>query len=343
MTVNHPDGGMCWKTASLALKNNNLLQFSRVSVCCAAAIKGENTMPMCVHRIRPGDSLSAIAGQYGFGTDWKPIWNYNTQVKKVLHSGNKNDIPAGTTIVIPRTAREYAAAINGLQDLLGEIDKDTAKSLKELDGYKAEADRTAAAVDITADVLFAAKGAAKASIKYGPRYAQYIIRKEALTAVMSAADKLSGLGESNEGLVVKNAGKATIEQSVMLQAKRAFDAQKGQRSFATGMAQSMGKKAAVTSAKAIAPVEMANGVGEAVDILCDVALAVGKGAIAAVEAVAPSKVAKAFIWATAGEHPDDTNARMKKHVADTGRKSAERLRTTIAKLQSEQKVVHSAA
>jgi len=298
-------------------------------------------MPICVHKIRPGDSLSAIASQYGFGTEWRPIWNYNTVIKKLLRSGSQDNIPVGTTIVIPRTAQEYDNAVRSLKELQAEIDKDTAKSLRELDGYKAEADRTGAAVDITADVLLAAKGAVKASIKYGPRYAKYIIRKEALTALIGTADKLAGLSDSNEGLVVKNAGKAVVDQSVMIQAKRAFDAQKAHKGFATGMAKSMGKKAAVTSAKAIAPVEMANGVGEAVDILCDVALAVGKGAIAAVETVAPSKVAKGIVWAMAGEHPDDTNARMKKHVESTGRQSAQRLRDTITKLQVEKKKVYN--
>ena len=300
------------------------------------------TMSMCVHNIRPGDSLSAIAEQYGFGGKWQPILNFNIH-KKILTSRDERKIPAGVSIVIPRTPREYDGAIKSLRDLLVEVDRDMAKSLRELDGYKAEADRTGAAVDIAADVAFAAKGAVKASIKLGPRYAKYIMRKEVLQVALSTADKLAGLGDSNDGLVVKNAGKAAVEQSVMMQAKRTFDAQKGQRSFATGMAKSLGKKATVTSAKAIDPVEMANGVGELVDVFCDVALAVGKGAVSAVEAVAPSKVAKSFVWWKSGEHPDDTNARMKKFVTSTNQKSAERLRTTITKLQVEKKKVYGTA
>lgn len=297
-------------------------------------------MPMSVHKIRPGENLTVIAGQYGFGNAWKPIWKYNTVVKNTLVAVDKDRIPSGKSIVIPRTEKEYDEAIRSLQTLLTEVDRDTAKSLRELDGYKAEADRVGAAVDIAADVAFAAKGAVKASVKLGPRYAKYIMRKEAMTAALSAVDKVAGLGDSNEGLIVKNAGTAAVDQAVMMQAKRAFDAQKGKQGFATGMAKSMGKKAAVTSAKAIAPVEMANGVGEIVDVLCDVALAVGKGAVKAVEAVAPSKVAKGFVWVKSGEHPDDTNARMKRFVASTGKKSAERLRKTISVLQKEKKNVY---
>ncbi len=300
-------------------------------------------MPMRVHTIQSGDSLSAIAQQYGFEGGWEPIWKYNTRVKHTLTSGDRNKISPGIAIVIPRTTEEYNKAIAGLKTLLTDVDKDTAQSLKELAGYKADADKVGAAVDIAADVAFAAKGAVKASMKYGPRYAKYIMRKEAFQAVLSAADKLSGLGDSNEGLVVKSAGDAAVEQSVMLQAKRSFDAQKAKASFTTGAAKSLGKKATVTSAKAIAPVEMANGVGELVDVLCDVALAVGKGAVTAVEAVAPSKIAKGFVWMTTGEHPDDTNTRMKKFIEDAGQRSAKRLRGTIASLETEKNKVYGVA
>lgn len=299
-------------------------------------------MPMRVHTIRSGDSLSAIAEQYGFEGGWDPIWKYNCK-KQILTSGDSSRIPVGVDIIIPRTAKEYDTAIGGLKTLLTDVDKDTAQSLKELAGYKAEADKVGAAVDIAADVAFAAKGAVKASLKYGPRYARYIMRKEAFQAVLSAADKLSGLGDSNEGIVLKNAGQAVVDQSVMLQAKRSFDAQKAKGSFATGAAKSLGKKAAVTSAKAIAPVEMANGVGELIDVLCDVALVVGKGAVKMVEAVAPSKLAKGFVWITTGEHPDDTNTRMKKFIQEAGQRSAKRLRGTIASLETEKVEVYGAA
>jgi len=296
-------------------------------------------MPIRVYKIRPGDSLSAIAEQHGFGSKWQPILNYNVE-KKILTSRDERKIPIGVSIVIPRMAEEYDAAIKGLQDLLSEVEKDMVKSLKELDGYKAEADRVGGYVDIAADVVLAAKGAVKASIKYGPRYAKYIMRKEVLQAAVSTVDKLVGLSDSNDGLIIKNAGKAVVDQSVMIQAKRAFDAQKGQSSFTTGMAQSMGKKAAVVSAKSIAPVEMANGVSEIVDVLCDMAFKVGKGTIAVVEQIAPSKAAKAFVWFVSGEHPDDTNDRMKRFVASTNKNSSARLRTTIVKLQSEKKEVY---
>ena len=73
-------------------------------------------------------------------------------MRKALHVADQDRIPAGATIVIPRKAKEYDEAIKSLQQLLAEVDKDTAKSLKELDGYKAEADRIGAAVDIADSV-----------------------------------------------------------------------------------------------------------------------------------------------------------------------------------------------
>ena len=296
-------------------------------------------MPVVTHQIRQGETLSGIAKEYGFGSNWQPIMNLNVH-KKLLSTTDERRIPAGSSILIPRTAQEYDAAIASLNDLLRQVDKDATQSIKELDAYKAEADRTGAYVDIAADVAFALKGAVKASITYGPRYAKYVIRKETLEAAVSVADKVLGLSESDEGRIVKSAGDAVVDQSVMLQAKRAFDNQKAGKSFQANLAGSMAKKAAVTSAKVVAPIEMTNGVGEIVDVVCDVALAAGKGVIKAVEAVAPSKVAKGIVWAQSGEHPDDTNARMKRFVHTTRQKSATRLRTTITKLKDERKVVY---
>ncbi len=296
-------------------------------------------MPVITHQIRHGETLSGIAKEYGFGSNWQPIMNLNGH-KKLLNTNDERRIPAGASILIPRTAKEYDEAIASLNDLLRQVDKDTTQSLKELDTYKAEADRVGAAVDIAADVAFALKGAVKASVKYGPRYAKYVIRKETLEAAVSVTDKLLGLSESDEGRIVKSAGDAVVEQTVMTQAKRAFDAQKARKDFNKGLVGSMAKKAAVTSAKVVAPIEMTNGVGDLVDVVCDVALAAGKGVIAAAEAVAPSKVAKHIVWVQSGEHPDDTNARMKRFVQTTKQKSATRLRTTITKLQDEKKLVY---
>jgi hypothetical protein len=298
-------------------------------------------VPIRVHKIKAGETLAAIAQQYGFGSDWKPILNINVD-KGILTTRDETRIPAGKDLLIPRSRQEYDEAIRALKVLLNEVGKDMAQSLRELDGYKAEADRTGTAVDIAADVAFAVKGAAKASIKYGPRYAKYVMRKEAFSAALSTAEKLAGMSDSNEELVVKNTGKAVVDQSVMMQAKRVFDGQKAQKSFGVGMAKSLGKKAAVTSAKTVAPVEMANGLGEVVDVLCDAAMAIGSGAVKAVEAVAPSKIAKGFVWFRSGEHPDDTHTRMKRFVESTNRNSADRIRTTITKLHKEKADVYGA-
>ena len=299
-------------------------------------------MPATTYMIKSGDTLSRIAEQHGFGSNWQPIRNLNIH-RKTLTPGSETRLPIGKPILIPRTTNEYDLAIQGLKELLFEVDKDTNKSLRELDEYKREADRVGTHVDIAADIAFAAKGALLASWKLGPRYANYIMRKEAFGAAMKVAEKLTGLGDSSEELVMKNAGKAVVDQSVMYQVKRTFDAQKGNKSFAAGMAQSFAKKAAITSAKTIAPIEMTNGIGEVVDVLCDVALAAGGGLVNSIEAVAPSKVAKGFVWYQTGEHPDDTHARMKRFVQSTNRKSVDRLRSTITKLQSEKQAVYSVA
>ena len=86
-------------------------------------------MPVTTHQIRQGETLSGIAKEYGFGNNWHPIMNLNVH-KKLLNTNDERRIPAGSSILIPRTAEEYDDAIASLNDLLRQVDKDAAQSIK---------------------------------------------------------------------------------------------------------------------------------------------------------------------------------------------------------------------
>ena len=289
-------------------------------------------MPSKEHVIRSGETLSGIAGQYGFSGNWKPIWNYNTKVRKTLTSGDPDLIRAGVKITIPRTSMEYDVAISRLTKLLAYVDIDKEKNLRELRGYKAEADTMGARVDLAADVAFAIKGSVKASIKYGPRLAKVVMRKEALSLISSAALSVAELkGSSNEELVIQSVGTAYADSSLFRGTKIHGD--KLGRHFRKNIAKSFIKKAATTVAKTVAPVEKASGFAEAVGFVCDLAL---KG----VEAVSPSNVAKLYVWARTGEHPADTYASMQRLVSKQAMNSRKRLEQSIKYVHHEKATVY---
>jgi hypothetical protein len=64
-----------------------------------------NGMRPITHRIARGETLESIAKKYKF-RHWKPIWLYNTKVRKVL-GPNPDLITPGIDIIIPRSERGY--------------------------------------------------------------------------------------------------------------------------------------------------------------------------------------------------------------------------------------------
>jgi len=93
------------------------------------------------------------------------------------------------------------------------------------------------------------------------------------------------------------------------------------------------KQGALFVAKAVAPAEAANGLAELTSILCDAVL---KG----VDAIAPSNVAKAYMWLTTGETPEDTYKRTRKAIQDGYQRSIEHLRTAKTGLEQQKKAVY---
>jgi hypothetical protein len=71
---------------------------------------------MVTHTIQQGETLSSIARRYKF-TSWKPIWIFNTQVRRVLLSGDPDRIATGITIFIPRSEDGYDHLIQQLKVL----------------------------------------------------------------------------------------------------------------------------------------------------------------------------------------------------------------------------------
>jgi len=93
------------------------------------------------HQVKHGDTLAAIAKQYGFA-QWKPVWNYNgPRVLKILTDANL--IRAGDQLFIPRSRKGYDDLIRKLEVLKQQVSGMMDQIGFELEGehYKHQADR----------------------------------------------------------------------------------------------------------------------------------------------------------------------------------------------------------
>ena len=259
--------------------------------------------------------------------NWKPIRNFNA---KVLTSGSDDLIYPGVKIIIPRTNAEYDETIARLKNLLGYVDRDKEATLKEMQQNKANTDRRGAQVDIAADIIFAGKGAAKGFLKYGGKVRKVVMRKHAYAAATSAAIAISN-ANGLEGVVLKSTGSAISDSSIFQGTRR--HGRKLQSNFKKSIAQSVTKMAVTNVARAIAPLEKANGFAAAVDAICSIA-------IGGIEAVSPSKVAKFYVWIRTGEHQDDTYNNMQRVVKKGAIWEKNRLKEAIKKLTRDQKLVY---
>lgn len=286
------------------------------------------------YSIQSGDSLSKIAQKFGF-KGYEPIWIYNTQVKNNLTSGDPNKIDVGVKVVIPKTQSEYGEAIKRLQELIVSVQQDFGEIAGDLDNAKRETDQYGDNLDLAADVLMIAKSGTKQVLKLGSKKMKtLVVKKKILEATTKIATDKAFAGESsNEKLVVEQAAGAVVDNSIMMMAKNQFNAAKAKDEFATGMAKGLAKKGAVMVTKSVVPVEEANGAVEVVSMVADFL-------IGGLDAIKPTNVAKTWIWATTGEHPDTAYDKAQKHIRQQQQASLSILSETISKLEAERKLLY---
>lgn len=287
------------------------------------------------YTIQPGDSLSAIAHAHGFGSNWKPIFLYNTQVRKNIAGNDPNTIRTGVEIVIPRTAAEYDASITKLQELLTATKRDTEKHLKELGASKKEVDTFMGNLDFAAEIAMIGKSGVKVAIKYsakkmGARYTKYKIAKETFNAAQKTAIHFSGLqDDSAEKFAVAQLGDRTVDQSIMLAVKGKLNKAKA----AKGAGKAVAVKSAQMFARAAAPTDESEAAANFVGLVAD-------AVVAGLDAVKPSAVARLWIRLVDGQDPHDVHRKAVEYCETMGKKSAERLTTAITKLRNEKKLLY---
>ena len=290
---------------------------------------------MTTYTIQSGDTLSAIADQFGF-SHYQPIWKYNSQVRNLLKSGNPDRIDVGIKIFIPRTAQQYDGVIEKMKNLRQAVQDDFREIGQDLNSAKKETDQFGEKLDLVADLAMVGKGALKATVRLGSkRLRNHVLKKKAMEAAQKVAVASMPVdASSNEGMVIDKSTAAAVDNSIMIMAKRNFDAAKAKDKFAKGMTKGMAKKGAVMITKGIAPVEHANGVAEIVSTIAD-------ALIGGLEAVKPTSVAKTWIWLTTGESPDDAYDKANRHIAAQQKASLKRVEETITKLTNEKTILYS--
>ena len=291
---------------------------------------------MRTYTIQHGDSISKIAEEFKFD-DYQPIWRFNTLVKKKLTSGDPNKISSGTVIVIPKTKQQYDDVIAKLEKLRLTVVEDSKEITSDLDSAKKEVDRFGEKLDLVADLAMIGKGAVKATVKIGSkRLRSYALKKKMLEATQKVLVAATVDTKSTEGIVIDKSTGAAIDNSIMLMAKKNFNAAKAKDQFTKGTSKALAKKGAVFIAKAVAPVEEANGMAEVVATVADFL-------IGGLDAVKPTNVAKLWIYATTGEHPDDAYEKAKKHAAAQRDRSLRKLNETLMRIRQERKTVYPPA
>ncbi len=103
-----------------------------------------------VHTVTRGESLSLIAGKYGFAS-WQPIWVYNTKVHTVL-GPNPDLVVTGAKLFIPRSRPGYEILLRKLRALKDQVsgEADRLRYELEAEGYRHKAQRVM--FDLAGDV-----------------------------------------------------------------------------------------------------------------------------------------------------------------------------------------------
>jgi hypothetical protein len=86
---------------------------------------------------------------------------------------------------------------------------------RDLDLEKAKTDRFGKKLDLTADVLFAFKGAGKAMLKYGSRYATLVVGKETLKLIPSIIDTVNPNADSTQGKLISRSMSVAADNSLL--------------------------------------------------------------------------------------------------------------------------------
>ena|SRR6266403_821435 len=281
---------------------------------------------MLAVRLKKSATLADIAKNNQF-SDWHPIWNYNSKVKKNHLPGDPQALlSSGTTVLIPNTAHEYDHIIATLRGTRRDLQEDMALTLQQLHQAKKTADAWGAGVDITADIatIFVTSGVK--AIRYTGIVRRQMLEKTAIKALQKTAafagrydaDDVEG-SEKLKRTAAKSASEALAEQAL----KRKFSS--AGSGFAKGFAAGM----------------ISEGVGHKYGELARViAVAALQGVEAAVESIQPSKLAQYYLQWKTGEKPEGTYKRAVELADKTARDSAHRLDAAIHRLQVEKQTVY---
>lgn len=155
------------------------------------------------HQIRPGETLSSLAQHYKFPS-WKPIWIFNTQVRRVLPGGNPDRISAGVSIFIPLSPAGYDKLIDKLKNLkdqlAGSLDAERYRLEGDYYDFKSKLVLLDLAGDILTTVATVALQACKAA--QSAAAARKVVGREAVAAEYLARKEAEKLEEKLWELVV---------------------------------------------------------------------------------------------------------------------------------------------
>lgn len=281
---------------------------------------------MLTVRLTQSATLADIARRHGF-SDWHPVWNYNSKVKKNhLPADPQALLPVGSTLMIPNTPQEYNHIISSLRHTRRDLQEDTALTLQQLQQAKKTADAWGTGVDLAADIaeIFVASGVK--AIRYTGIVRRQMIEKTAIHTLQKAtafagrydAEDVED-GEKLKRTAAKSASEALADQAL----KRKFSS--AGRGFAKGFAAGM----------------VSEGVGHKFGELARViAVAALQGVEAAVESIQPSKLAQYYVKITTGQSPEKTYEQAVELARKTAADSAHLLDASIHRLSTEKNAVY---
>ncbi len=284
------------------------------------------------HRVQDGETLDGIAKQYGL-PDHKPLWRFHSEVLNQPISSDPNRVSAGVELTVPLTRQQYSDAIASLRELKSSSEKDFNAIEQDLNAEKARVDRFGKRIDLTADVIFAVKGAGKAVLKYGGRYAALVAGKETAKLVPKVVDAVNPNSDSSEAQMVKRGGNVLADNSLLPLAgrmpKKSLIGKSMLKEGADAAVEHLTKKAEEAN-------WLAGWQREAVNALSKLAINGAKG----LEAISPTGLAKIAISWKYGQTPDELHRATVSNIRQAREASRRSIDTSIARLLKERQTVH---